>query len=193
MSTLLELLQLIKKMGHNEVDNYVLPGLTSSLVGGFGYGRVRLFSASRETREWVIPHSHRFDFGCLVLHGEVENILFEPGRGQAYGRATIRHNQGDRFGMYTVERHADETVHYTETATKYGVGQAYCMTAKQIHSIRFSETARVLFFEGPEITNESVVLEPWCNGGIVPTFETASWMFQRRHGGSDTTSTEGDR
>lgn len=189
MSTLLDLLQVIKKMGHNQVDNYVLPGLTSSLVGGFGFGRVRLFSAEIETREWVIPHSHRFDFGCLVLHGEVENILFEPGRGRPYGKATIRHHQNTRFGQYTVERH-DETIHYAETSIRYTAGQVYCMKADQIHSIRFGETARVLFFEGPETSDTSVVLEPWCNGKVVPTFETASWMFQPRHAGVLTTSEE---
>lgn len=181
MSTFLDLLQVIKKLGHNEIDNYVLPGLTSTLVGGFGNGKVRLFSAERASREWVIPHSHRFDFGCLVLHGEVENILFEPGNGQPYGKTTIRHRQNAAFGTYDVERH-DETFQFVEKPTRYGVGQIYCMTAAQIHSIRFGETARVLFFEGPEVSNESVVLEPWCGGKVVPTFDTASWMFQRRHG-----------
>ena len=111
MSDLLTLLQLIKKMGHNEVDNYVLPGLTSSLIGGFGHGKVRLFSAERETREWVIPHSHRFDFGCLVLHGEVENILFERGAGQVYAETTIRHRPNSPFGTYDVERGDGRATH----------------------------------------------------------------------------------
>lgn len=179
MSTWLDLLQVIKKMKHNEIHNYVLPGLTSSLVGGFGSGRVRLLSSERDTKEWVIPHSHRFDFGCLVLHGEVENILFTPGAGNAYAKTTIRYRQNDPFGKYDVER-GDETFHFKETVTKYSPGDIYMMESSEIHSIRFGALARVLFFEGPEMTDTSIVLEPWCNGGVVPTFETAPWMFQPR-------------
>ena len=41
-------------------------GYRVPLVGG-GYGKVRLFEASRRQQSGVTPHSHRFDFTCLCF------------------------------------------------------------------------------------------------------------------------------
>lgn len=180
----------LRTMLHAPVRNYVLPGLTSWLVGGDErHGRVRIFVSERDTREWIVPHSHRFDFACLVLSGEVVNTVFEvctvpvpkvpvpDARLHKYAIGIVRQVSGG-LGGYRVARTA-ETGIYRELRTTYKAGQEYAMLAEDIHSISFSSGARVLFFEGPERRDETVILEPWCDGRVVPTFTTAPWMFER--------------
>ena len=170
---------IVDKMRTGAVDNYVLPGLASELVGGSGNGCVRLLSADRHTRDWVTPHSHRFDFACLVLAGEVENILFGLGiEGDFYLESKVRPLDGG-MGRYEMER-GERPLRYVEHPKRYAAGTSYSMTSKDIHSIRFSRGARVLFFEGPTVSDTSTILEPWCNGNVVPTFETRPWMFAPR-------------
>lgn len=168
-------------MTHSPVRHYVVPGLTSQLVGGNGHGVVRLFSSDRDTREWVTPHSHRFDFTCVVLAGSVENILFvrsdNAGEGNLYSIGKTRPMDG-AFGTYET-KHGEDAVWFEERASTYGVGDTYSMTYSQIHSIRFSRGARVLFLEGPNCSEDSVFLEPFSNGKTVHTFETRVWMFER--------------
>ena len=177
---------LIDKMSHGHVRNYATPGLTSSLVGGgdYGHGCVRLLSSDRDTREWVTPHSHRFDFACLVLEGYVENILFVPvtdtdmgDRTNVYAKATLIPRNGG-MGRYVIER-TGETQYYAEMSRSFGVGDYYGMEAAEIHSIRFSRGARVLFFEGPTVIDRSVILEPFSDGRVVETFDVPKWMFDR--------------
>lgn len=173
------LVSLLEKMGHSKVHQYVLPGLTSSLIGGRQFGKVRLLSADRATKEWVTPHSHRFDFVCLVLSGQVENILFVPGAGDQYAKGIVRpdpHNSA--FGAYLVQR-TEEVDCYNEVSTIYRPGDMYSMSADEIHSIRFSAGAQVLFFEGPTTRSGSVILEPYSKGKTVRTFEVPEWMFER--------------
>lgn len=173
------LLGMVAAMSHNPVSQYVLPGLTSSLVGE-GRGHVRLLTSDRDTREWVTPHSHRFDFVCLVLEGDVENILFERGGGvgsNLYAAGTIR-LIAEGMGRYAITRSGDHGS-YIEKPAKYVAGETYSMKANQIHSIRFSRGAKVLFFEGPDVTEESVFLEPFSDGKTIRTFETSPWMFER--------------
>lgn len=177
------LLKALKPMMHSRVRNYATPGLTSSLIGGEGHGKVRLFLSDRDTREWITPHSHRFDFTCLVLRGSVENILFKratyygyPGS-NLYMTATVRPQNGG-LGGYEIAR-GGMAEPWTEEASTYKEGDTYSMTSRQIHSIRFSRDAIVLFLEGPEVVDTSVVLEPYSNDELVPTFATAPWMFKR--------------
>lgn len=165
------------KMTHSEIQHYVTPGLSSKLVGGGEHGKIRFFVSDRDTREWITPHSHRFDFTCLVLRGRVENILFQRGGGNAYCVGTIRPKDGG-LGGYEIAR-GESPDYFVEVPSVYEAGQTYSMSSKQIHSIRFSRDAEVLFFEGPQVQDISVVLEPWSNGAVVPTFSTAPWMFQR--------------
>ncbi len=174
-----ELLDIVTLMSHSPVRQYVTPGLTSLLVGGEGHGNVRLFTSDRDTREWITPHSHRFDFVCMVLEGDVENVLFVPGRSKSntYSRGSMRRiNAG--MGNYEITRDGgvDE---YEEHRTIYSVGESYSMKASEIHSIRFSRGARVLFLEGPEVSDASVFLEPFSDGETIQTFETRPWMFKR--------------
>ncbi len=168
----------IKPMRHAPIRNYVLPGLTSSLVGGDGHGTVRLFTSDRETREWVTPHSHRFDFTCLVLAGWVENIIFKPGGGgNDYVVGALVPVEGG-MGKYKVER-TETGSGFAEFRTTYKAGETYAMRAEEIHSIRFARGASVLFFEGPAETDKTFILEPYVDGRLVPTFETSPWMFDR--------------
>jgi hypothetical protein len=180
------LASLVTRMANSHVRNYVVPGLTSSLVGGGKNGQVRLLTSDRPTREWVVPHSHRFDFTCLVLTGRVENILFEEFRdyndrrvnaASEYSPGTLR-RVADGLGKYNLERSGQSQL-YEEFTKFYGPGDTYSMTADQIHSIRFSKDAKVLFFESPEVTDSSIILEPYSNGKVVPTFETQPWMFEK--------------
>jgi hypothetical protein len=181
------LLGMVKAMTSNPVSQYVLPGLTSSLVGE-GRGHVRLLSSERASREWVTPHSHRFDFVCLVLAGEVENILFVPsGFADRFAKGTVRPVDGG-LGKYEVVRE-EGSCGYEEHSTTYKAGETYAMKASQIHSIRFSRGAEVLFFEGPDVSDVSVFLEPFSNGKTIRTFETAPWMFER--GSTEALSTKG--
>jgi hypothetical protein len=177
-----DLLKALKPMIHSRVHHYATPGLTSVLVGGSGHGKVRMFLSDRDTREWITPHSHRFDFTCLVLRGTVENIVFTRAEessteGNWYASALI-HPRAGGMGGYYVERGGPLAL-WRENSTVYREGDTYSMTSKQIHSIRFSRDSIVLFFEGPEVTEDSVALEPFSNGELVRTFDTAEWMFKR--------------
>jgi hypothetical protein len=53
------------------------------------------------------------------------------------------------------------------------------MTADQVHSIFFSRGAIVLFFEGSKESDTSIILEPFVNNEIVPTFKVEPWMFKK--------------
>ncbi len=70
-------LEMLKAMTHNKINNYVIPGLSSSLIGNTSrHGCARIFECSRDHREIITPHSHRFDFQALVLQGEVHNEIW---------------------------------------------------------------------------------------------------------------------
>jgi hypothetical protein len=169
------------RMANSEIRHYIAPGLSSYLVGGQDRGKVRLFRSDRETREWITPHSHRFDFTCLVLRGWATNILLTRAWGadhaDRYCAGTLKRKPG-AFGEYEFVP-GTATSEYLETSKTYHEGDVYSMTHNEIHTIRFSRDAMVLFFEGPELVDESLVLEPWSNGKRVPTFGTQPWMFER--------------
>jgi hypothetical protein len=172
------LLEIVKSMANNPIHQYVVPGLTSELVGGEGHGMVRLFTTDRNSREWITPHSHRFDFSCLVLNGIVDNIIFKPSEhGDSYAIGFMRRSS-TTHGEYDITRTGVPEV-YEEFQNRYQSGDTYSMKADEIHSIRFSRGASVLFFEGPEVTDRSVFLEPFSNGKAVETFETKPWMFSK--------------
>lgn len=178
---MVDLLQMVQRMAHNPIRNYVTPGLTSALVGGAEFGKVRLFSCDRDTRDWVTPHSHRFDFTCLVLDGTVLNMLYTScARSDTSNRFAVGTLKAPEGGLGDYAYEPGTTYEWFEERRElYRVGDTYSMTSDQIHSIEFNRQARVLFFEGPEVTRESKVLEPWSDGARVPTFETRSWMFER--------------
>ncbi|MDE2106756.1 MAG: hypothetical protein KGL39_56600 [Patescibacteria group bacterium] len=175
-----QLRRAVSRMMNGRLKNYVMPGLSSWLVGGEGAGKVRLFTAQRDTNDWVIaPHSHRFDFTCLVLRGEVHNITYS---------SPPRHDLGNPFAVGRLEvpegglgkyeyKPGTSPVHYGTHTAKYEEGTTYSMEAEEIHTIRFSRDSMVLFFEGPNRVNFSYVLEPWADSRRVPTFSVEPWMF----------------
>jgi hypothetical protein len=176
----------VSRMTHDEVRNYALPGLTSELVGGGEYGKVRLFRSDRQTQHHITPHSHRFNFACLVLAGSVTNQTYRKVRphtdevGDQFIRSKL---QAAGMGEYTVTPEAKPDDWLIEERT-YEVGSVYTMTADQVHSIRFSKGACVLFFEGKQVRDESFILEPYCNGKRIPTFKVEEWMFEHKEEGA---------
>jgi hypothetical protein len=167
----------ILTMAHSHVHNYVIPGLTSSLIGEPGpHGCVRLFRCSREQQESVTPHSHRFNFNCMVLRGRVTNRIWrEHAGGDAY--QTMHLDFDGDIGKH-VKREGDVGFWVFKDQT-FEAGQTYSMPAEEVHSIRFSRDAAVLFFEGPALSNSSIAIEPYVKGCRVPTSDVLPWMFKR--------------
>lgn len=175
---------LLRSMMHSPVHNYVIPGLTSWLIGEKSpRGVMRLFECSRNQQENITPHSHRFDFQCCVLKGRVTNRIW---RHSPWGNAGDQYQQSNlvyRGACGEYERIVIGASTYEYTDFVYEADQWYSMTAKEIHSIYFAKGTEVLFFEGPTITDKSLILQPVVDGDVVPTFEVKPWMFKRASGG----------
>jgi hypothetical protein len=173
-------LKLLESMAHSHVHNYVIPGLTSSLIGGNGHGMVRMFSQERSHEEPITPHSHRFDFQCFVLEGIVWNRIWtKQTTGDLYQCSVLEHH--GMFGDQTQQSILESAKwHYTQT--QYKKGEMYEMTHDQIHSIFFGKGAKVLFIEGPNKAPISLVLEPVVDGEVIPTFRVEPWMFRKDSG-----------
>lgn len=157
---------------HSTLHNYILPGLESRMIGATS----RVFVNTRESIGAITPHSHRFGFQCLVLQGYVENTLFTEDAGGDLYQTTLMEYMGTP-GKY------DSTpggLHYFLPSTvTHVVGEWYGMQADEIHTIRFSRDAIVLFVEGLPSTAHSVVLEPHVNGATIRTMHTEAWMFTK--------------
>lgn len=166
-----ELVHFLQKIKSNTLNNYVLAGLSSSLIGE--KSKIRMFEASRETYHFITPHNHKFDFCCLVLQGTVENIVYET---DDNGDEWAVFNQTGELGNYNSKFYT--VVKFKATSNTYTVGQLYNMEHHQFHSIKFSKDAIVLFFEGVSYTNKSQYLEPYSNG-VCDTFQTKEWMFKK--------------
>lgn len=162
----------LELLEHTPLNNYILAGLSSNLLGS----TTRIFKNTRESIGMITPHSHRFDFQCLVLRGSVTNTLFLPSE------------DGDDYQV-TATKYLGSPGHYEDLKTcramylpesqKYSAGDWYGMTSDQIHTISFSRDAVVLFIEGKQKTDRSVYIEPHVNGETIPTMKTESWMFQK--------------
>lgn len=169
----------ILAMTGSKVLNYGIAGVDSSLVNK---GLVRVFECSREHQEAVTPHSHKFDFSCLVLEGKVRNRIWEP------IPINSKYHEADLFTVSKLKylgemgKYEKEVLgydRYTYDDNIYTEGDWYSMTHDQIHSIYFSRNTKVLFFEGETITNETLILDPYVNGKHVPTFDIKPWMFEK--------------
>lgn len=176
----MNLIEDISNMSNSPVKNYVIPGLTSSLIGSpHRNGLVRLFECSRDHYESINPHSHRFGFHCLVLAGNVKNIIWNEYKGHEdkdlYQRTRVFYT--GIFGKY--ELVVDGISAYAKEEKTYYSGQWYSMDHTQIHSIFFSKACKVLFFEKAPVNDYSIVLEPVVDGKVIPTFKVEDWMFQR--------------
>lgn len=164
-----------KAHSHSHLANYVLPGLTSMLL----HCTPRLFVSSRNTLDGQItPHSHRFDFICLVLKGGVRNTKWKiaTDRGaDLFSRTTLLYEGAP--GNYTM--HPGGNGLYRPFVGSFGPGEWYGMTHDEIHSIEFAKDTEVLFFEGPNVTDQTIILEPCVDGARIPTFEVKPWMFEK--------------
>jgi len=171
------------KMAHSPVRNYVIPGLTSWMIGAPSpRGTVRMFDNERDHQETITPHSHRFNFQCWVLSGSVRNRIWtesdfdHPSSGDLYEESTLRFSGA--FGQY--EESDDGSIgRWTYQDREYTAGQCYSMKAHEVHSIYFSRGTKVLFFEGPTISDASIILQPFVHGEVIRTFEVKPWMFKR--------------
>lgn len=177
-------------MMHSPARNYVIPGLTSWLIGPEAPckdGRVRVFTCEREHEENILPHSHRFDFTCLVLEGSVRQVLWREvdvtmGIGVEVRRIAdlyevSRVTYEGILGVH--QKKFDRRAFFQRKEQQYTAGETYVMKAEEIHSIFFSRGATVLFFEGHNYKDDSVVLEPVVDGETIPLFFTESWMFKK--------------
>jgi hypothetical protein len=177
----MELLKFLPAMKHSPVKNYGgIPGLTSWLIGTPGeHGLVRLMESTREHQEPIIPHSHRFDFHCIVLAGTVRNRIWLPAGNEASGdlfRISELKYGGD-IGKYCVQQGGMARDGFrTDTHIE---GDEYSMTADEVHSIFFGRDTSVLFFEGPNVSDTSIILEPVVDGETIPTFKVEPWAFKR--------------
>lgn len=170
-------MDVIRAMRKSKMRNYIVPGLSSSLLTN---GVVRLFEASREQHHDITPHSHRFDFACLVLRGHVVNRLWrqEPSNTCDLYIASQLIYHGEP-GLYEMSV-GDSAKRYRYSDYTHKKGEWYSMLHTEIHSITFSSDAIVLFFEGPMRTDKTTILEPADAGthARIPTFAVQPWMFQ---------------
>lgn len=171
-----KLLKMIHSMKSDRVRNYVLAGLDSYLLNN---GTVRLFSSSRDTQDDITPHSHRFDFLCIVLSGQVLNRVWSPRSAHHFESADLfmesRLIYDGEIGRH--ERFEVGAGWYDYKDSVYTAGEFYSMKAEEIHSIAFSRHTNVLFLEGPTKSPESTILEPIVDGNVIRTYETKPYMF----------------
>lgn len=165
-------------MRHSPLKNYIVPGLTSWMImDQGGVGKVRMFENTREQHHFITPHSHRFNFSACVVRGWVENTSWFLGdAGYDIWRLTSMKYDG-KPGKYVPDTYSHAP--YISDSITYEQGAWYSMKYNEIHSIKFSKDAIVLFFEGPAVTDSSYVLEPVVEGEYIPTMTTEPWMFRR--------------
>ena len=176
MDHMKKLLQITNEMKTDTVRNYVIAGLDSHLLED---GKVRLFTNSREHQDQITPHTHRFDFACLVLKGTVTNKIWHkttPDKGDLFGVSRLSYKGA--IGDHDVT--PENSSYYTHKVEHHHTGEVYSMKGEEIHSIEFSRGAVVLFFEGPEVLETSTILEPIVDGVIIPTYEKKPYMFLKQ-------------
>lgn len=168
-----DIIRILDQIKTNKLSNYVIAGLDSYLIAN---GKVRLFENSRDHQDSITPHTHRFDFTCLVLEGTVTNRIWYQSQyigADEFLKSTIEYS--GEVGQHKITPNAIGT--YTYRDTKYSAGETYSMKAEQFHSIFFSRGAKVLFFEGEDKSTSSEILEPVVNGQIIATCENKDYMF----------------
>lgn len=175
MRNLNKLIEILQDMKTSRVANYVIAGLDSYMLEA---GNIRMFENSRNHQDQITPHSHRFDFVCLVLSGHVINKIWTE----------CSEEEGDFFQSSMLDYSGEIGEHskvkegrayYSFKDTLYLRGECYSMKADEIHSIQFSKGAKVLFFEGPEIQKTSLIIEPVVTGEVINTYENRDYMFKR--------------
>lgn len=168
---------------HSTIRNYIIPGLTSHLIGDWSdpnKERLRLFEMETHQLVHIVPHSHRYNFHCRVIAGEVINTLWQPIKeslevGALMAKSSLTYNGTP--GTY-VKGSVPSIVRYIQVSSLYPAGAEYSMRHYEIHSITFAAGTKVLFWESPQITEETYILEPYIPGyGTVPLLKTEPWMY----------------
>lgn len=175
-----EVISQLASMRHAPLHNYIVPGLTSWLIMDRGnHGKIRMFENTREQHHFITPHSHRFNFSCCVIRGVVMNTLWhcasDKSKGDPY-MVTSSKYLGTPGQYENTQKHAAN--YYTETAI-HKEGDWYAMKFNEIHSIKFSKGALVLFIESQAMTDISYTLEPFVDGEYLQTMHTEPWMFKK--------------
>ena len=170
-------LSILKEMRHSPIRNYVVPGVTSWLIGHpHKNGCTRMFTCDRDHFEPVIPHSHRFNMLSVVLKGEVMNLTWNIESSEdLYAKVTQKY--WGNPGEYSFE--GSDTNRWVPKSAHYAAWESYYIPHKQIHSIFFSKNSEVLVFEDPELSETSSILLPVVDDEIVNTFKIESWMFKK--------------
>jgi hypothetical protein len=175
----------LREMMSSPIQNYAgLPGLKSSLIAADANGangRVRVFEASRQPREQIVPHNHRFSFQCLVLQGTVWNVIWEEDPlGDEFAMSSLYYNDMGNYNKTFVRSGRWSAQEFT-----YPTGEWYAMSAHEIHSIEFSQDAVVLFMEGVSYMWTTEILEPLVDGEVVPLLKVEPWMFKKEEQSND--------
>lgn len=161
----------------SKITNYILAGLSSTLLHTIPSGGcVRLFENDRHQNSHITPHSHRFDLSCLVLEGEVLNILWESDKIDGDLFHVTEATYTGEIGKYEKQCAGDRCL--SPRKEVYTAGDIYSMKHDEIHSIVFSKHAKVLFFESAPKSDSSIFIEPIVNGKRLKTMKTEPWMFQ---------------
>lgn len=182
---MIKMIDLFLALAHDHVDNYVIPGLRSSMITDLGArGKVRLFQMTRHQCTTITPHSHRYDLQCTVLRGEVRNTTWHPSTIQDEGDLFKVSEQFLKKGMKpnslcrydTYERNT--APFYAEVQT-FRELEDYWIAHGEIHSIEFSKGAVVLVVESETKADSSLFIEPVDRGVTIQTMKTEGWMFRR--------------
>lgn len=173
------LMNILDGISSNKIHNYIVPGITSSLVG-VDRGRVRMFDNNRHQMQNIIPHSHRFDLSCLVVSGRVVNTLWRPSVDGDLMIEIEQHYLGDPGGYKISVKPSLVPTPYEPTEYVYNSGDWYHMKHDEIHSINFSRGAKVLIFEGEELTKDVKALAPRIMDFDVNEYmKVPGWMFRK--------------
>lgn len=174
---MMQLAHHLESMKHSPRHNYVIPGLTSWLISDPSpHGCVRMFECSRDHEEPILPHTHRFNFSCIVLNGKVRNRIWSPNAlGDEYQVSEVTY-EGIMGQHQKFPQHIGK---FLFMEREYREDDEYEMSSGEYHSIYFRKGTKVLFFEGPSDPDEkSLILEPVVDGEVIPLFRTDPWMFR---------------
>jgi hypothetical protein len=176
-------IDMLMRMAHSPIRNYVIPGLTSWRIGGQSedHGSIRMFVCDREHQEAVTPHSHRYEFQSIVLRESVLNRVWtqceaENGEeGDPFQKSVIAYD--GEPGKYIENPRGVANWAYRDYSI--GPGQSFSMREDEIHSIFFKKNSVVLMFQGPELREFSEILQPCVDGVTIPSLEVKDWMYKK--------------
>lgn len=178
MMTMQDFAEVLDACGGDTLENYIVPGLRSTLIANSDAGKIRRFQMTREHETQIVPHNHRYAFGCLVLRGHVVNHLYLVGEGATAADAThalAAYNPKD----HSVDVDEATLVRCVRGSTLYRAGDFYTMGPSEFHSIEFSPDADVLFLEGRTSVSHSCCLLLAVDGRICNTFLWRDWMMAK--------------